>query len=72
MPKKNRNRDILNEQCMYDLLCKMNMRAMPNVCVIQMLNKTGIRDRCERYTDRAVTHADCEKCIADWLNEFPF
>lgn len=71
MPKK-RNREILMEQSLYDLLCSMNNRAMPRVCVIQMLNDTGIRDRCERYSGKSPTKADCEKCIADYLNEHPF
>lgn len=70
MPKRNRNK--IMEQSIYDLLCSMNNRAMPRVCVIQMLNYTGIRDRCERYSDKAPTKADCEKCIADFLNEYPF
>lgn len=67
-----KNRDKLMQQSMYDTLVKMNERAMPRVCVIQMLNDTGIRDRCERYTNIAVTFDDCKKCIADWMNEDPF
>lgn len=70
MPK--RNREILMQQSLYDLLCSMNGRAMPRVCVIQMLNDTGMRDRCERYTNIAVKFDDCNKCIADYLNEYPF
>ena len=70
MPK--RNREKLMEQSFYDLLCSMNNRAMPRVCVIQMLNDTGMRDRCERYTNITVKFDDCNKCIADYLNEYQF
>lgn len=69
---KKRNRERIMEQSLYDLLCSMNERAMPRVCVVQMLNETGARDRCELYTNIAVTFADCKQCIADYLNEFPF
>lgn len=82
--KQKRNRERIMEQSLYDLLCKMNERAMPNKCVLQFLDKKkDFRNpRCENYDcgnsgigcmdNCTQNYACCKKCIADWLNEFPF
>ena len=67
MPK--RNREKLMEQSLYDLLCMMNanIRTYPSeLCVMIAL---GCKDRDERCREH---EADCGKCIADYLNEYPF
>lgn len=70
MPK--RNRDILNERCMYDMLCKMN-EAMTKlqdewhlVCVLDAL---GVE---RGYCKHCLTGIECDECIREWLNEFQF
>lgn len=82
MPK--RNREKLMEQSLYDLLCKMNERAMPDKCVLQLLDeKKDFRSpRCERYdcgnsgigcmNNCMQNYTCCKTCIAEWLNEFTF
>lgn len=64
-----RNRDKLMEQSFYDLLCMMNanLRTKPIFapCIMAAL---GV-DRMERCMKHK---ADCDKCIADYLNEYPF
>jgi hypothetical protein len=67
MPK--RNREKLMEQSMYDFLFMMNanIRTYPSgLCIMDALGDKE-RDR------RCMTHdACCDKCIADYLNEYPF
>lgn len=82
--KQKRNRERIMEQSLYDLLCKMNERAMPDKCVLQLLDeKKDFRNpRCERYdcgnfeigcmNNCTQNYVCCKQCIADWLNEFPF
>ncbi len=84
MPK--RNRDKLHDQSLYDLLCMMNERAMPDKCILQLIDeKEDVTNlRCEKYycdpdesgigcmNDCMKNYACCKKCIADYLNEFPF
>ena len=69
MAERKRNRDKLMQQSFYDLLCMMNANIMTypsGMCVMDALGDKE-RDR------RCMTHdAYCDKCIADWLNEFPF
>lgn len=63
MTKKKRNRDLIMEQSMYDLLCDMNasfMNGEPH-CVLEAI--TGANMICK--------HESCKQCIADWLNSFP-
>ena len=63
MPKT--NRDKLLKHDLYDLLCKMNERAMPHRCVIQLIDG-GMRTRCDKYGKPIES---CKQCIAEWLNE---
>jgi len=68
-----RNRDELNQICMYDLLCRMqdNIENFyvssddngENICIMDILNAgmTGVRHR--------VADGNCQKCIAAFLNE---
>lgn len=84
MSKKKRNRDLIMEQSLYDLLCKMNERAMPDKCVLQLIDeKKNFRyPRCDKYdcgesgigciNECTQNYACCKKCIADYLNEYPF
>ena len=79
MPKKKRNRDILNEQCMYDMLCKMNSRITNDagalgvdLCIMNGLLDYGQTvERCRKYCIESF-RSGCDKCIADWLNSYPF
>lgn len=66
-----RNRDALNQICMYDLLCRMNDKSVREfLCVLQMLdNKNRVRTRCDSYGVTGTNHAGCRNCIAAWLNE---
>ena len=67
-----RNRDKLMEQSLYDLLCKMNeaMKKLQDdghlVCVLDAL---GVE---RGYCKHCVTGIECNECIAQWLNSFPF
>lgn len=55
-----KNRDVLHNMCLYDLLLKMHeymMNKAPS-CVLEPLGK-----KCD------VTIGRCDECIAAWLNE---
>lgn len=69
MPKK-RNREILMEQSLYDLLVSMNEQLDKNthcVCIMECFMQSGdAEERCKEFSYK------CTECIADWLNEFPF
>jgi hypothetical protein len=67
MPK--RNREELLEQSMYDFLCVMNENLRTFNCTCAMIGLIGYDKkviRCYEYK------CDCEKCLQNWLNEFPF
>ena len=66
-----RNRDALNQICMYDLLCRMNERLRDNegknendesrACIMDcFMDSSKSERRC---------FANCERCIATYLNE---
>ena len=65
--KPKRNREKIMEQSLYDLLCDMNKWLIKNtacVCVMEcFMQSHDAEERCIQ---------DCDKCIADYLNEFPF
>ena len=73
MPK--RNREIIMEQSMYDMLCMMNANlrtqihhypmALEQPCIMTAI---GVKERKARCRDFG---ADCDKCIQSWLNDFP-
>ena len=69
MPK--RNRQILLERCMYDLLYSMNetMKRLQDeghtrVCVLDALD---VESGYCKYDEVG----GCDKCIQNWLNSFP-
>lgn len=67
MPK--RNRDKLHDQSLYDLLCSMNanLREFSRSCVmIGLIGYDKKVTRCYEYKCK------CDKCLQNWLNEFPF
>ena len=74
MPK--RNREILMEQSLYDLLCKINDGMKENwqwkPCIMSALGFDFFEraDRCRKYGEAG--NKRCTDCIAEWLNEFPF
>ena len=83
MPK--RNREMLMEQSFYDLLIKMNEQLQKNGAVVTPITPDGKKeDRCSACImdclmssyDAKKLHnengADCEKCLQNWLNEYPF
>lgn len=64
--KKKRNRDVLHDMCLNDLLCRMNdkLESEGGGCV--MLAFTEYEEaikRCPQHRN------ECSKCIAAWLNE---
>jgi hypothetical protein len=64
------NREKLNSECMYDLLCRMNKKTMPYRCMLQVLDdKQRVRTRCDEYGGEFGTDTACPACIAAWLNE---
>ena len=69
MPK--RNREKLMEQSLYDMLCSMNANLRtstePMPCIMNALGIKPNRDnRCRGFK------AECDKCIAEHLNSYPF
>ncbi len=60
-----KNRDVLHNMCLYDLLCKMNDKSM--LCVLQLLDKEK-RIRCDMFM-KNTTKETCHACIAAWLDE---
>ena len=71
MPK--RNREKLMEQSMYDFLCMMNANLITrfgSACIMGALmadfSEYERIKRCKKHV------SDCGKCIADYLNEYPF
>lgn len=71
MPK--RNREILMQQSLYDLLLKMQyelelcrQHSEPYPCIMNALSENLVGLRCTKYNRK------CNECIADYLNEFPF
>ena len=67
MPK--RNREILMQQSLYDLLYMMNknLRALNSTCVMSgIIGYSKKVKRCYEY------QCKCDKCLQNWLNEFPF
>lgn len=80
-----RNRENLMEQSMYDMLMKMNEQLQKNGAVVTPITPDGKKeDRCSACImdclmssyDAEKLHnkngADCGKCIAEWLNSYPF
>ena len=71
MPK--RNRDKLLEQSMYDFLCMMNANLRTrfgSACIMGALMTEY--SECDRIMRCQKHKADCDKCIAEYLNEYPF
>lgn len=65
MPK--RNREKLMEQSLYDMLYAMNEQIDKKggiTCIMECFMETEEAEaRCK---------GKCNKCIVEWLNEFPF
>jgi hypothetical protein len=60
------NREKLNSECMYDLLCRMNdkLESEGGGCVmLAFIEYEEARKRCPQHRN------DCSKCIAAFLNE---
>lgn len=67
MPK--RNREILMQQSLYDFLVKINAGMLDGYdCIMDVFDESpdGVAKRCGE------NGANCEKCLQEWLNEFPF
>ena len=68
MPKK-RNREILMSQSLYDMLCMMNenLKEFNSSCVmVGLIGYDKEVERCYEYKCK------CEKCLQEWLNDYPF
>lgn len=61
------NREKLLQTAEYDALCRMNANLRTNKafapCIMTALGEKVRMVRCLEH------EADCDKCIADWLNE---
>lgn len=64
MPPKT-NRDKLSQVDMHDLLCRMQKNGSD--CVIEQITGKPQDERCEKHESGWV--ANCQVCIAAWLNE---
>lgn len=67
-----RNRDVLNQICMYDLLCRMQKEL--ERCSIELINDACIMDvlgfNVTSVHYRHMKHnGDCSECIQSFLNE---
>jgi hypothetical protein len=68
---KKRNREILMQQSLYDLLIKIqdgieSQNAHEEYpCVLSAIEGNMLMKRCEMYGGK------CEMCIQNWLNSFP-
>ena len=67
-----KNRDRLRQMCEYDLLCMMQKNADDQhnksyPCIVGMITGEYPIWRCAEFMNG--THAECDKCIAAWLNE---
>ena len=58
------NREKLNSECMYDLLCRMNNKLLlrSDSCIMSALCESP-SSRCAEYKGY------CDRCIEKWLNE---
>lgn len=63
-----RNREILMQQSLYDLLCSMNenLKANGSCIMIGLIGYDKKVIRCYEYKCK------CDKCLQEWVNEFPF
>lgn len=64
-----RNREILMQQSIYDLLVKINAGMLAGYdCIMDVFDESpeSVAKRCGKNC------ANCEKCLQEWLNEFPF
>jgi hypothetical protein len=67
MPK--RNREILMQQSLYDLLVKINTGMLAGYdCIMDVFDDApeSVAKRCGE------NGANCEKCLQSWMNEYPF
>lgn len=66
-----RNRDVLNQICMYDLLCRMNDNLDTSFrCIVDALyDSTAEQHRTSKEKCLSVYHNQCDKCIQAFLNE---
>lgn len=64
-----RNCEILMTQSLYDLLVKINTGMLAGYdCIMDVFDESSesVAKRCGE------NNANCEKCLQNWLNEFPF
>ena len=61
------NREIMMQQSLYDLLCRINDGIKVGCdCILEVFGDAPSDERCEMYGGK------CNECIADYLNEYPF
>lgn len=64
-----RNGEVLMQQSLYDLLVKINTGMLGGYdCIMDVFDESpeSVAKRCSQSS------ANCEKCLQNWLNEFPF
>ena len=68
------NREKLNRECMYDLLCRMQENTFElmyelgnNPCIIAYITGEVQGGRCAEFMEG--TEEQCSECIASWMNE---
>lgn len=63
-----RNRDALNQICMYDLLCRMQENIYTSAVNIDCVISLIIGDIANEERRDYCNHV-CKDCISAWLNE---
>lgn len=60
------NREKLLNMSLYDLILSLT----PEVCRLRVITRDiNIYTRCPKYLNKNTYCTECNKCIADWLNE---
>ena len=68
-----RNREKLMEQSMFDFLKSLNQNIMKPSAGVDVCIYNGFGHDMQERRDRCMKYAGvCDKCIADYLNEYPF
>lgn len=60
------NREKLLNMSLYDLILSLT----PEVCRLRVITRDiNVYTRCPKYLNKDTFCIECNKCIADWLNE---
>jgi hypothetical protein len=62
-----KNRDVLHNMCLYDLLVMMDENSDGDTCIVELLGGKTWSD--DYLGHRCYEHKCCQDCIAAWLDE---